>query len=419
MKELIEKKILWSTVVQVAGKVLQIAIGTLAIKSLTNALGPETYGFYGKITEFSLFFATAGNLGIFGNIIRKMADHATDSNLFWNAFLLRLNTAFFFFGLGLVYCLLQINDWAFFWGTLLFMSSLLLDHLSTVCNGALQAQYRMGRATVALLTGRLVYLGMVYALASTGTHNAHDFLLAPLFASLVTVALSLFFVSRHMKITSPWNSNLQKELFWTSLPFGITNLINSVYFRFLPSALLAKILTEKEYGVYNLSLHLSESAALLSTYLMLSILPSFKTALLHKQLSVAKQLYRKAKRWLLFLALLLLAGGSLCGPFLITLASNQDFTAGGLWLILPLLLLLAAVSYFYDLSFITLFAFNKDRVWLKREAWTLTTVSLFFAAAFYLPQDHTLKIALILIGAIAAEAAMALWGMKRSEELLA
>lgn len=99
----INQKIAWSTFVQLIGKTIQILCGILAVKIITNALGAEAYGTYGKISEFALFFSVAGNFGIFGNTVRKMSEAKTeskkDSIIFTNALILRIATGILLFGL--------------------------------------------------------------------------------------------------------------------------------------------------------------------------------------------------------------------------------------------------------------------------------------------------------------------------------
>ncbi len=415
--KLLRREIAWSTFVQILGKVAQIGLGFFTVKLLTEALGAENYGVYGKITEFSLFFSTAGNLGIFGNMVRKMADKPNDSHIFWNALLLRLWTALFFFGMGLFYAVVQIEDPLFFVGTLLFMSSLLLDYITSVCDGTLQAQYKMGRATLALFAGRAVNLLTTAALFYTEQHNLALYLLGPLLGSIVTAGISLGFVRGSMKIVSHWNSAIQKELLWTSLPFGIINVLNNIYYRFLPSALIVNVLSNSDYSTYSLSLHLSATLSLFSTFLMFSILPALKHALKEGHLHTAQELYKKARKGLLWLALSVVVFGSALGPWALSLVSSHDFLAPGLWFILPLLLILAAVSYFYDLSFITLFALGKERWWLKRELLALA-IGLGIGALSFLPFSSDLKIVIIISSAIAAEAAMAWVGLRKVKAVL-
>ncbi len=410
--KLLQREIAWSTFIQILGKGLQMILGIFAVKLLTKALGPENYGINGKLTEFSLFFSTAANLGIFGNIVRKMADQPHDSQFFWNALLLRLWTALFFFGMGLLYLFLQIQDTLFFIGTLLFMSSLLLDGVSSVCDGALQAQYKMGRATVALVAGRAINLLIIVFFYQAGQDQTAWYLLAPLLAALTTAGLSLSFVRGGMKIVDRWNSPIQKDLLWTSLPFGIINLINNIYYRFLPSALIVGVLSDSDFSTYSLSLHLSGTVSLFSTFLMFSVLPALKHALKEGHLHTAQALYKKARKGLFILAILVVLVGSAIGPWVLTMASSHDFLDPQLWYILPLLLLLAGVSYLYDLTFITLFALNKERWWLKRELLALL-IGLSIGALSLLSLPTAAKVVLIISSAIAAEAAMAFMGFQK------
>jgi len=413
----LQSEIVWSTLVQVLGKALQIVLGTLTVYQLTTALGADHYGTYAQIMEFSLFFSTAGNLGIFGNIVRKMADQPKDSNLFWNALLLRISTAFVFFGVGILTLLLTSQDPLFLAATLIFMSSLLLDYITSVCDGALQANYRMGRATFALVAGRLLNLACITLLAQQGSSSTLVFLMGPLLGSCVTALLSLYFVHGRMKIIGHWDFQIQKELLWTSLPFGIINILNNIYYRFLPSALIAKTLESSAYSTYSLSLHLASTLSLFSTLLMFSVLPALKHALKEGHEESAKELYKKARNTLTALAILVVSGGILLGPWALSLVTSHDFLSPHLWFMLPLLMILTGVSYFYDLTFITLFALGQDLWWLKREFLALS-LSLLIASSILLPLSTDAKVVLILISAIAGESAMALMGLHKTKSLI-
>lgn len=418
----LSKEILWSTFVQLAGKALQIGLGILTVKWVTTALGTDNYGIYGKISEFSLFFATTANLGIFGNMVRRLSLEPHNKHLFGNALLLRLFTGFLFLGTGWLYALLTIHDSIFLIGTLFFMSSLLLDFLTTVCDALLQAHYRMGRATLALLLGRATNLLIIFSLSQAiqKTPDSLDlslFLLGPLAASVVTVGLSYFFASRIVKPEWKLDKKLLKDLFWTSLPFGIINILNNLYFRFLPSAFLAKVLSNSNFGIYTLSLHLASTLSLLSTLFMFSVLPKLELSLKNKDLKEARSLYRNAQRFLAIACFGLVGFGTWLGPWALSLVSSKDFVSPETWFILPLLLILAGVSYFYDLALLTLFALKEEFWWMKREVLALGLCLIFSLSIFFISNKDVAAI-LVLTGAIAAEATMALWGMKRAKECL-
>ena len=52
------------------------------------------------------------------------------------------------------------------------------------------------------------------------------------------------------------------------------------------------------------------------------------------------------------------------------------------------MLLLAAISYGYDLILITLFAFDRNKWLLSREWWSLLVACLFFGVSFLVPEIH-------------------------------
>lgn len=417
-----DKDILWSTFIQLTGKIGQMILGVLAVKLLTNALGPENYGVYGKISEFSLFFATAANLGIFGNIIRKISEDPKDGSLFANALFLRLATALLFFGTGLIYALVFIKDPLFLAGTLLFMGSLLFDYLTTICTGILQVHYRMGRATLALLAGRLLNLGLIYGLTHgigflDSVSTAH-FFLAPLLSAVLTLALTFYFARQVLKPKWKFEKTVLKDLLWTSIPFGVINITNNLYFRFIPSILLAKILSNSTYGLYDLSLSISATVSLLSTLFMFSVLPKLKHHLSEKNWKKSRALYKNARTLLMVGFIGVVTVGTWLAPLALTLVSSKDFLDPVYWFILPLLLMLAGVSYFYDLAFLTLFALDKDLAWMKQEILVLVGSLGLFTIAFKFGSTAPAQTILILTTAIIAEATMAVWGMKKAKKLL-
>lgn len=96
------RQIIFSTLVQYAGKAVQIVLAALTLKLISNFLSENNYGLYATITEYALFFSVAANLGIFANIIRRMAVNPSDGETFINSLYLRIVTALVFFGFGIV-----------------------------------------------------------------------------------------------------------------------------------------------------------------------------------------------------------------------------------------------------------------------------------------------------------------------------
>lgn len=294
----------------------------------------------------------------------------------------------------------------------------------------LQANYLMGRATIALTAGRVVNLLVILLLihltqagsTAPGTTlniapSAALFLLAPLAAALFTMILSLLFVRLRIHFIWRLDGKILKMLFMTALPFGIINILNNLYFRFLPSFFAAKALTDAQYGSYTISLHIATTVSLLSTYLMFSTLPTFKRDLRDKHRRAAKNLYKLILKGLIALSLATVIFGTWLTPFAISLVSDRDFFIPELWFLLPTLLVLASISYFYDLVLITLFALEKDIWFLKREVFVLIIAATVLASSL-LPTDPITKIALVLIGAIFGESLIVGLGLRKIQNEL-
>ncbi len=412
---LLGRKIAFSSLVQYAGKVLQMVLAMITLKLISNFLSENDYGIYAKISEYALFFSTAANLGIFGNLVRMMADKPKDGVIFINALFLRIFTCALFFIPAVIYLALQGSDNVFLLGTLLFFGALFFDYVTSVCDGMLQANYMMGRANIALVAGRVINCAGVYLLLKSVLTVDDPANIALIFSatfagSIVTSLISLYFVRQ--KIDWSWKINLMmmKEVFIKSLPFGIINILNSLYFRFLPDYFAQSALTNSQFAGFNISFRISQVLSLFSTFLMFSVLPGFKEYVDQKHWQKAHILFKRIWKLLLIAGLLLVVFGSLFGGTAIELLTHKKFILPEFWFVLPLMLLLAAVSYGYDLILITIFALEKD-IWLiRRECIALVLALLVFSCSYLFEAEQT-KLLLIILAAITGESFMVISGI--------
>lgn len=403
----IGRKIAFSTVVQVAGKIVQLVIAAVSLKLISNYLSQGDYGIYATISEYALFFSVAANLGIFGNTVREMSKAPRDGKIFINLLLLRIVTAGLFFISAVFYLVFNGFDTVFITGTIVFLGSLFFDYVTSVCDGMLQANYLMGRATIALIAGRFVNLAIIYwivnnvAVSAGNSHIAAVFT-AVLGGSVVTAVLSIIFVYRKVDWKFVFDREFIFKIFIISLPFGIINIINNLYFRFLPDYFSRGILTDEQFATFNISFKIAQVMSLFSTFLMFSVLPGFKRYLEQNDFKKARVVYKKV--WMLLLAagLVLIVFGSLLGPFILEFLTHKKYFIPEFWFVLPMMLTLAAISYGYDLVLITLFAFENEVWFLKREFLALLASLILLAVSHYFVQTE-LKILLIILSAITAE----------------
>jgi O-antigen/teichoic acid export membrane protein len=187
----LDRKIAFSTFIQYGGKALQLLMSVVSIKLISGFLTEEGYGFYATMTEFALFLSTMANLGIFGNTVRKMADAPQDVGIFGNMLILRMVTAGLFFILGIFWLMTTGASGAFILGVGLFLGSLFFDYVTVVCDGMLQVNYLMGRATFALVAGKVLNLVFLLLFQSSLGVDAEWVFLGVFLGSLLTMVLSL------------------------------------------------------------------------------------------------------------------------------------------------------------------------------------------------------------------------------------
>ena len=172
--------------------------------------------------------------------------------------------------------------------------------MTSVCDGMLQANYLMGRATLALVLGRVVSLIALYFIIQyTDTTTMSDFsAVMIIFASLVagslaTFLLSFYFVVRKIHLNWTIDRDFMWSIFRTGLLFGIINVINSLYFRFLPDYFSHLALTSAEFATFNIAFRIAQIMSLLSTFLMFSALPGLREYIADKHWQKLRKLYSK------------------------------------------------------------------------------------------------------------------------------
>ncbi len=401
---------------------MHLGVSVLVMKIISNYLTQGDYGIYASIVEYALFFSVAANLGIFGNTVREMSKAPHDGKLFVNVLLLRVITALIFFVSAVLYLVFGGFDEVFVIGTFLFCSALFFDYVTSVCDGMLQANYLMGRATAALVVGRVVLLGVIYCITAyvapeAGFANIPLLFLAVISASFVTAGMSLFFVMQKIELKFSFDRAFMMKILMISLPFGIINILNSLYFRFLPDYFSRGIMTDEQFATFNVSFKIAQVLGLFSTILMYSVLPGFKQYLVNENWTKVRFLIKWISIILIGAGVAIVVFGSLLGPFMLEVLTHKKYFLPEFWFVLPLMLLLSAISYGYDLVLITLFAMNKEMWFLKREFFALIFAGLLFGASFWI-DTLELKILFIILGAIVGELVMVVLGGIKVRKLL-
>ncbi len=214
------------------------------------------------------------------------------------------------------------------------------------------------------------------------------------------------------KIKLKWHLEFNTMLlfFKKSLPYGIIFVLNNLYFRFIPDYLAHNFLSSSHFASFNISFRISQVLSLASTFLMFSALPGLTEYIDGKHYEKAKKLFVNLQKLIVGGGVALVFFGTIAGPYAITLLTHSKYNIPELSFVLPMMLFLAAVSYAYDLVFLSLFAAGKEIWFMWREFIGLGLSFVFFIGSYFTP-DMTLKMILILLGAIAGEGIMVVLGL--------
>ena len=411
----LDRHVAWSTIVQLGGKVLQIALAAGTLKLSATALTRADQGLASGVTEFALFVAALANFGFFANVVRRASTGSDTAQIVGHALVLRLAT-----GLG---CSLLALGGLALWGTssvflvstALFLAALLFDQVTSVCDGLLQARYKMGRATFALLLGKLLTFALTVVVVARGPSGLE--MLPLLFASILaggiaTALVSLAFVRGETRIDLRLDRRMTRMILITSIPFGIITVLNMLTFRFLPDLLASQVLDDAVFATFCLSFRIAQVLSLASTVLMFSVLPQLRRALVERPRPPPRKLVRGATLALVGAGAALVIVGSLAGPWLLATFTHAKYVDATLPYLLPGMLLLAAVSYLYDLALISLFALDDERWWIPRETLGLL-VALCVSALLLLPLSMPEKLGVIIGAAVAGESTVVVLGLRR------
>jgi hypothetical protein len=164
---------------------------------------------------------------------------------------------------------------------------------------------------------------------------------------------------------------------------------------------------------------MAQVLSLASTFLMFSVLPGLKQYIDQKHFEKARKLLRFILLLMAALGLLIVVAGSLSQLFLVDLLTDKKYFLPDFPFMFPMMLILAAISYGYDVILLSLFALDEDKWLLKREAMAVGLAGVFFILSMGMFSAQS-KMVCVLLGALIGETFMVVSGyLKLKRTLLA
>ena len=215
----------------ITGKAATALVGLLTVVALTRHLGPTEFGYYRTVLTYSAFAAVLADSGLYMVTLREMSQSGVDSGrVLGNALPLRVLSTASVLLAAAAFVWLTPYDRAVKWGTLIGAAIYTCLQTSDFLIAAFQSVLKQARNAVAEVTGAVVTLGAVSALALTHV-GALPMLGATLLGAAVAVAISIRLVRRLVPFRVGFDLPLWRGYLVAGLPLAGSQVLGMAMLR--------------------------------------------------------------------------------------------------------------------------------------------------------------------------------------------
>lgn len=282
----IARKILSNTAWQFAAKFIVAAMGIMVIKITTTYLSSSgsiaAYGQYIAVYEFLAYFGIIADLGLFTIAVKEMSkDEDNIPKIIGNVITLRLIliTVTMILASILVFLIPKYNypGSRIPLGVVIASMTVFMTILNGTITSVLQTKFQMGRASLAVIIGKLISVSLMVYIIFWGFPEDVDngfymLIAAGIVGSMAMFAISAYYVSKITSLRPRFDMDIWRNMLKQSLPYGLALMLNTVYFR-IDSLFIFFMRGEEELAVYGPAMKMLEQFTILPLYFMNSVLP--------------------------------------------------------------------------------------------------------------------------------------------------
>jgi len=366
----IARRILSNTIAQILGKAGLALLGLAVVKIATNYLSVQGYGEYVMVYEFLAFFGIAADLGLFTIAVKEMSkDESKIPKIIGNIISLRTILC----AITMVAAVITVFLIPGYKGThiALGVGIASITTFLTIINGTissvLQTKLRMGLASIAVVAGKIVSVGIMvyivfYGFPEDKETGFYMLIMAGIFGNLVMTMVTDHFVRKITPITYRFDFDIWKDVFVKTLPYGLALILNTLYCR-MNSLFISFYRGQEEVGIYAVAMRILEQLTVLPLYFMNSVLPVLTKSLSEKN-DKYKDIIRYSFDFLAAMAVPMAVGGVVLSTSVISLISRKEYLSHpgfyGSDIALEILVLAVLFQFLNILFNFVLIALNKQ-----------------------------------------------------------
>jgi O-antigen/teichoic acid export membrane protein len=316
----------------ITGKAATAVVGLLTVVALTRHLGPTEFGYYRTVLTYSAFAAVLADSGLYMVTLREMSRGGSDAGrVLGNALPLRVISTGGVLLAAAAVAWLTPYDTPVKWGTLIGAAIYTCLQASDFLIAPFQSVLKQARNAVAEVTGAVVTLGAVSALAFTHA-GALPMLGATLLGAAVALGISIRLVRRLVKFRVSFDLALWRRYLLVGLPLAGAQILGMAMLRG-DSLLLSLFQPASAVGLYGVPAKLFEITTSVPYILAGLMMPALTASAAEDRAGFSRQLGSTIDAAAVYGVGIVIA----FAPFadrLLTLISGERFVAGAPALVL-------------------------------------------------------------------------------------
>jgi O-antigen/teichoic acid export membrane protein len=273
----------------ITGKAATAVVGLLTVVALTRHLGPTEFGYYRTVLTYCAFAAVLADSGLYMVTLREMSQGGSSAGrVLGNALPLRVISTGSVLLAAAAVAWLTPYDLPVKWGTLIGAAIYTCLQASDFLIAPFQSVLKQARNAVAEVTGAVITLGAVSALAFTHV-GALPMLGATLLGAAVALGISIRLVRRLVPFRASFDLTLWRQYLIAGLPLAGAQILGMAMLRG-DSLLLSLFQPASAVGLYGVPAKLFEVTTSVPYILAGLMMPALTASAVEDRVGFSRQL---------------------------------------------------------------------------------------------------------------------------------
>jgi O-antigen/teichoic acid export membrane protein len=366
----LSQKVARNTATQIIGKGISTILGLLAMAIIARYLGASGFGTYTTIFTFISFFAIIADFGLTLVTAQMISEPGADENkLLSNLLSIRLLSAIVFLGLGPIAVMFFPYSHEIKIGVLILSASFLFVALNQVLMGLFQKQLTTGKAVLADIVSRIVFLIGTY-ITAVNNLGLETILIVSVIASAVSFIIQLLCSRKTVdwKLECDWT--VWKNIWKKSWPLAVTIAFNLIYLK-ADTLILSLIKDPTEVGLYGSAYKIIDILVTVPFMFAGVILPILTADFINKNTVHLNKVMARGFDFMIIMALPLIVGTQFLAKNIMVIVAGKEFAPAGI--ILQMLIVAAAIIFLSCLFSHLIIAVNRQKKMIGSYVFTAIT----------------------------------------------